>query len=180
MSTSNLIETYKVSPELCDSFIKYHKKNKEYKGIGMNGNGEIDKNIKDSTDVLFYNESTDKTILKFFQNLSKYVQEYINKYNIISNLITQDCHLIQHYKKGGGYFKTHYERSDIYSIRRELVYMLYCNDVEKGGTYFPLQKKELQCKKGDLIIWPAFFTHPHRGVISTKQEKYIVTGWFQI
>ena len=58
--------------------------------------------------------------------------------------------------------------------------MLYCNTLKKGGTHFPFQEKTLTAKKGKLIIWPSDFTHPHVGVISKTQEKYIVTGWFDI
>ena len=39
----NFIETYKVDKVLCDNLIKYHKKNKEYKTIGIVGGGKIDK-----------------------------------------------------------------------------------------------------------------------------------------
>ena len=58
--------------------------------------------------------------------------------------------------------------------------MLYCNDLKKGGTYFPYQEVALQSKKGDLYMWPSFFTHPHQGVISPTEEKYIATGWFEL
>jgi hypothetical protein len=58
--------------------------------------------------------------------------------------------------------------------------MLYCNTLKNGGTYFPFQKKTLKAQKGKLVIWPSDFTHPHQGVISHTQEKYIATGWFEI
>ena len=59
--------------------------------------------------------------------------------------------------------------------------MLYLNTVnDKGGTEFPFQNKIFFAKKGRLIIWPAEFTHPHKGIISPTEEKYIVTGWFEI
>ena len=59
--------------------------------------------------------------------------------------------------------------------------MLYLNTINnKGGTEFPYQKITFNAIKGNLIIWPADFTHPHKGVISETEEKYIVTGWFEI
>ena len=58
--------------------------------------------------------------------------------------------------------------------------MLYCNTLKNGGTEFPLQDKILQAKKGKLVIWPTDFTHPHKGVISHTEEKYIATGWFEL
>ena len=57
--------------------------------------------------------------------------------------------------------------------------MIYLNDVTDGGyTEFPNQGKRFQPRAGDLLIWPAFFTHPHRGIASKTQTKYIVTGWY--
>lgn len=58
--------------------------------------------------------------------------------------------------------------------------MLYLNNVPDGGTEFKYQNIILKAKKGDLVIWPAEFTHLHKGVISKTKEKYIATGWFNI
>jgi hypothetical protein len=58
--------------------------------------------------------------------------------------------------------------------------MLYLNDVDDGGTEFKYQKLILKAKKGNLVIWPAEFTHTHRGVVSKTKEKYIATGWFRM
>ena len=33
-------------------------------------------------------------------------------------------------------------------------------------------------RKGLTLIWPADWTHLHRGVVSPSEEKYIITGWF--
>jgi len=30
------------------------------------------------------------------------------------------------------------------------------------------------------VIWPADFTHTHRGIVSKTQEKYIATGWYNL
>ena len=180
MSTYNFIETYNIPDDICNNFIKYYKKNKEYKAQGSVAGNVVNKNIKDSTEVHFYNQSQEKFILKFFNLLSNAVNSYINKYKIISNLHTEIVHNIQHYKKKAGYFKEHYEKENLNTIDRELVYMLYCNDVKNGGTYFPFQDKKIECIKGNLILWPAHFTHPHHGIISDEEEKYIVTGWFLV
>ena len=74
----------------------------------------------------------------------------------------------------------HYERSYT-KPHRQLAYMLYLNTVtDKGGTKFIFQNLTLSAIKGDLYIWPADFTHVHQGIVSKTQEKYIVTGWFEI
>ena len=176
------IEEYKIKPSLCDEIINYHKNNTEYKVVGTIDGGRIDPKVKDSMDVIFYNESSHPTILAFFAALKTCLIQYVNKYFIGSNhkIHTSSGNLIQYYKKGGGYSQLHYERSNLLTTKRQLVYMLYCNTLKNGGTYFPFQKKTLKAQKGKLVIWPSDFTHPHQGVISHTQEKYIATGWFEI
>ena len=61
---------------------------------------------------------------------------------------------------------------------RLLVFMTYLNDVDDGGTDFLYQNLTTQAKKGKTIIWPAEWTHTHKGQISEKKEKYIETGWY--
>ena len=63
--------------------------------------------------------------------------------------------------------------------KRILAWMIYLNDVTDGGhTAFPTQNKKFQPRRGDVLIWPAYFTHPHRGIVSKTQTKYIITGWY--
>ena len=50
--------------------------------------------------------------------------------------------------------------------------------IDQGGTEFYYQNMTIQPKKGLTVIWPADWTHTHRGIVSPTQEKYIITGWF--
>jgi hypothetical protein len=57
--------------------------------------------------------------------------------------------------------------------------MTYLNDVtDDGETEFYYQQVKFQPKKGLTVIWPADWTHTHRGIASMTQDKYIVTGWY--
>ena len=79
---------------------------------------------------------------------------------------------------GGGYHIWHYESSDRQNCHRLLTWMVYLNDVEEGGeTEFLYQHLRIKPKQGTLVIWPAAFTHTHRGNPPLSNEKYIVTGW---
>lgn len=79
---------------------------------------------------------------------------------------------------GGGYHAWHHERGDNENIYRVLAVILYLNDVEEGGeTEFFHQHKRIQSKAGRLVIWPAGFTHTHRGNPPISNEKYIITTW---
>ena len=173
------IERYKLGLGLCDRLITYFKNNKEYKQPGISQNDSVVKSIKDSTDVIFFNHSHDKHICSFFNALSECVSSYMIKYNVEGYLTTEISNNIQHYTSGGGYPQLHYERGCFRNdLNRQLVYMLYVNTVtDKGGTHFPYQNVTTPAVKGDLIIWPAEFTHPHQGIVSPTQEKYIATGW---
>ena len=86
------------------------------------------------------------------------------------------------YPPTGGYFVWHCERTNPYGDvgRRVLVFMTYLNDVEDGGeTEFYYQKLRVKPEKGKTLIWPADWTHAHRGLTSKSQSKFIVTGWYE-
>ena len=56
--------------------------------------------------------------------------------------------------------------------------MTYLNNVEEGGsTYFSHYDLEIIPKKGVTLIWPAEWTHAHRGNELKSGIKYIITGW---
>ena len=59
--------------------------------------------------------------------------------------------------------------------------MIYLNDITGGGeTEFLYQKRRIVPTVGTVVMWPAAYTHVHRGnTVLTEQDKYIVTGWYQ-
>ncbi len=89
---------------------------------------------------------------------------------------------IQKTVSGGGYHIWHSENGSFLYRDRVLTWMIYLNDVpvENGGaTDFFHQQLSLQPKKGTVVLWPATFTHMHRGAFLTGDvSKYIATGWF--
>jgi hypothetical protein len=60
--------------------------------------------------------------------------------------------------------------------------MLYLNSLtldEAGETEFLYQQLRLQPQENTMILWPASYTHAHRGnTVFGNNSKYIVTGWF--
>ena len=60
---------------------------------------------------------------------------------------------------------------------RVLTWMLYLNDVPDAGTEWLFQDHKTEAIKGNLVFWPAYFSHTHRGIISQTDEKWIATGW---
>lgn len=87
---------------------------------------------------------------------------------------------IQKTNPGEGYHIWHFESDARDRAGRLLAWILYLNDVEEGGeTEFLYQSMRVKPKQGTLLIWPAAFTHTHRGNPPLSNSKYIVTGWIE-
>ena len=87
---------------------------------------------------------------------------------------------IQKTSPKGGYHVWHYESGNRAYANRLLTYILYLNDIEDGGeTEFLYQSQRVKPEKGTLVIFPAGFTHVHRGNPPLKEDKYIITGWVE-
>jgi hypothetical protein len=109
-------------------------------------------------------------------------QLYADKFSILKNSGAYKAYTIktQLTRPGGGYHVWHYESMNRENCQRNLVFILYLNTIEEGGeTEFLYQKKRIQPVEGRLVIWPAGFTHTHRGNPPLKENKYIVTGWLE-
>lgn len=83
--------------------------------------------------------------------------------------------------EGEGYHIWHSENGgDHLGWNRLLSFMLYLNDdYEAGETEFLYQKRRIQPQKDRLLVWPAQFTHTHRGNMVLKGTKYVLTGWVE-
>ncbi len=79
---------------------------------------------------------------------------------------------------GGGFHDWHSENNTA-NKNRFLVWSLFLNDVEEGGELeflnYPIRIKP---KKGSIALFPAYYTHTHRGNPPLSNTKYIATGWF--
>ncbi len=115
------------------------------------------------------------------ENFDSVGKAYIDQ--LIQYVFCYDNFTAQRYEQGvGGY---HYWHSEIYPqlphnkpLHRVLAFLYYLNDVEDGGeTEFHYQEIKTKPKKGTLVIFPAGFTHTHKGHIPLSDDKYVVTSW---
>ena len=87
---------------------------------------------------------------------------------------------LQKYDPGQCYHKVHCENDGLRFSSRVLVWMIYLNTVtEGGGTYFENYDRTTDAVEGRVVLWPPYWTHCHKGVVSNTEEKYIATGWFE-
>ena len=159
-------------------------KDKQVKGFVGNKEGKpiVKPNVKLSTDVNHYlNDGTETTriicnSLKF--NIERYKKEHPTTNFVLRTWSCSKEYNIQRYKPGEGFFKDHCEVDDLPSAHRVLVWMFYLNSLDDGGTLFPLYNIGIKAVQGRLVIWPAYWTHLHRGQVSQTKTKYIATGWY--
>lgn len=86
---------------------------------------------------------------------------------------------IQRSDPGKGYTGYHCEQGNKdYSRGRFLTWMIYLNDTIGGETEFKWQNRWYAPTRGDVLIWPAAFTHMHHQKDNLKTKKYIATGWW--
>lgn len=90
---------------------------------------------------------------------------------------------LQKYAAGHGNFR--HWHSEVYPqadsvepLHRVLLYQFYLNDVSRGGcTNFYYQQRQIEPRRGRLVIAPAGFTHTHRGETPESNDKYVLTSW---
>jgi hypothetical protein len=125
----------------------------------------------------------DNVIDIFMNSLQNCFDDYTKKYDILEyyNLLCTSVKM-QKTVPGAGYHHWHCEQGKDRDAARCLVYSAYLNDIDDAGeTEFLYQKLRIPPKENTMVIWPAAFTHTHRGnVVHGIKSKYIITGWFYI
>ena len=184
----NFIGSWAIEPtSICDDLISYFEFNIAKQKSGKIGSG-INLDIKDSVDMTIKPKDIllpeNKAFQRYFDQLFECYKNYVNKWtflNKISERLEIGSFNLQRYKPGQHFKELHTERLSLDSLHRIFAFMTYLNDVEEGGsTYFSHYDLEIQPKKGLTLIWPAEWTHAHKGNILKAGSKYIITGWMNI
>ena len=166
--------------EGCDHAINFFEKMVDRQKEGTFGGYSPDSNLKKCTEMFLKREEYsvfDETLVRSvleYQKIYPYIFNHMSKFGLAPTF------KLQKYKPKEGYFALHCENEGPGAgDDRILAWMIYLNNVTEGGhTRFPNQNRKFQPRRGDLLIWPAYFTHTHHGLVSKTQTKYIATGWF--
>lgn len=170
-----------LEPEICREMIRRFEARSEqhYQGrIGQNEKRQS--SIKQSTDLRISGREDWKDVdtvlvnslsgaLRLLAELHPYFAANAFKdvgYNLQRTIAGEFYHW--HIDGGPGEFS-----------QRQLVAIWYLNTVTGPGgeTEFHFQKTKVLPEEGKLILFPPFWTHPHRGTTLMKSAKYIVTTW---
>ena len=175
-----------IDTNICDALMLFWEKQDilpvtpgqvyEHGDIGVN------KDYKDSMDVHIPHQLGVPMVQEYNQALQEVLTKYCERFPFCETSRFQIVEplSLQCYPVGGGFKEWHTERLSPLpgNVYRHLVFMAYLNDVPDGGTEWYHQDKYVPAQKGYTVIWPADWTHFHRGRVSHTSEKQIITGWF--
>ena len=173
-----------ISSKYWKKIIDFFEDNKDLQFRGryiIDGQTIRDPSVKDSKDItLYFNDETiPSTIISRILNAKTSI--YIDTFrstHIVDTFSVEMGYNLQRYNPGQGYHVIHCENYGR-GIERVLAWTLYLNTVtDGGGTYYPEYEKIIDAVEGRLCIFPAFWTHAHKGIVSDTQTKYIATGWY--
>ena len=184
----NFIGSWEMNYSICDQIIDYFENHQEKQTRGSTTAGITKLETKNRLDISIspneLNLQGNEIFNEYFQLLFEFYKDYNKEWPFLSSIIS---HLeigkfnIGRYQAGQHFQKIHTERTNLSSLHRFLAFMTYLNDVEDGGsTYFTHYDLDIKPKKGLTIIWPAEWTHAHKGNIINSGSKYIVTGWLTL
>lgn len=170
---------------ICDKIIDWSESQSQwYEGaVGtQEKTGAIDIGTKDCWQLNL--EFNTQLFDEYNKNFVDCVEEYKNKFKFVDEYspwgFTESPNIQKYLPPNQGFHGWHCERAAgcfPYSTRH-LVFMTYLNDVNDGGeTEFYYQDLKIKPEKGKTVIWPADWTHTHRGLPPKSNSKYIVTGW---
>lgn len=186
-SHPNFMGSWILEPlSLCDEIISHfesnqarHAKGKTAGGPALDAKNSVDLSI--TPNELHLNEN--QVFKRYFQALFACYEDYQTQWPFVREL-SKEMHIgkfnIQRYQQGQHFQRVHTERSSIDTLHRLFAWMTYLNDVsveDGGATVFTHYDLSVQPQKGLTLIWPAEWTHAHKGSVLNTNSKYIVTGW---
>ena len=167
----------------CESYINYF--NHLYDSGFIVSRATSDRNDKQfflhENMIMEFSTNNSEHLKQFNSLVGECFIEYAEEYTYFKDKeVNQHFAKIQKTLPGEGFHSWHCENDTIENGKRLLGTMLYLNDVEDGGeTEFLYQHKRFKPEAGKLLIWPAAWTHLHRGNPPLKGEKYIITSWIE-
>ena len=171
-----------LSRNVCDEIITEFRNNPLRHRYGQTLATEVPATDKECWQVNYSTANYPDCHEPFLSGLQQALETYLTEYqyaNGMDRFVLDETYLLQEYEPGWAYHPFHFERGGRSSMSRTLVWIMYLNDVtDDGETEFLYQQLRVTPTAGRYAIWPAEWTHTHRGIPSPTQEKFILTGWY--
>lgn len=172
---SNFITECYLDTDLCDKIIAdFDSKTSEWSN-STRGYWLIVSDHMDPSLMTQYKE-------EIFKQLQLYRYNYRHAFDGFASMRITEPFNVQKYTENQFYSRWHCENNGHQAFQpRVLAFMTYLNTVEEGGeTEFLYQNMKSKPLQGKTLIWPAYFTHTHKGLPAPAQNKYIITGWVEV
>ena len=173
-----------ISKDLCKGFMDFFDANPQYHIQGKSGDGVYHDQLKDTEISLNFNYNyidVVKELIPYINNITREYKEINPLLNELASWKLDDFFQMSKYEPGEVYNGIHCEHGpmNIGQSNRVIAWMIYLNDVhDGGGTHFPQYEYTTKARTGSIALWPAGWTHMHRGQVSNTEKKYILTGWY--
>jgi hypothetical protein len=158
-----LIKDNVFSDQECDEIINTHKENCVF---------EKDYKYYSCTDI-------DINSFKYDYKINYLLDEYVKEYEEsgkTASIWSLTTMRFKHFKPGESFYNWHSENSMTYP-HRVLALQIYLSN-HNCGTEFSAYDKTVLSVKGRATMFPAYFTHTHRGqVCPENKDRYLLTGY---
>ena len=177
MEKDNLIRVFPkaFSEELCDRLVKKYEdsldKDKERFGAGRMNFTQL--NFREAG----WEEEQAELVKIYVEHAKKYASsvgitnEWPMKYAL------EDLRLKKYLPNDHDEFGPHVDVGDNKNCTRFMVFFVYLDDNEEGGTVFPKLNFHAKCKKGDMLMFPPMWTHLHAGLKPKDKPKYMIGSY---
>jgi hypothetical protein len=138
-----------------------------------------DQSIKRSTDLVLSGKAHWKDIDQaLFRSLAEAMRSLKKRHPFFGGAFKDMGYAIQR-TLPGEHYHWHIDGGSHSFSHRQLVAIWYLNDVEGPGgeTEFRYQGVTIKPHTGQLVLFPPFWTHEHRGVTLQGGVKYLATTW---
>ncbi len=171
---------------ICNKITYYLDENIAKQPRSLNGDN-LDENLNNQREISISSREIAFSGYEIFKDYSDFLfrcyQDYCEQWPFLLNFkqtLEANTFNIRRYNQGQFFEGMDAER-DLENLRQFFVFITFLNDVERGGSiHFRHYDLEIKPQKGLTLIWPADWTHAHRGNMIEIGTKYIITGWLDL
>ena len=150
------------SEQECDELINLYKPSSKF----------------DGNDIKYYSFlELDPNKFKYDYKINYLLEEYVRQYpeaGKTASVWTMTTMRFKHFRPGESFYNWHSENSMTYPYR-VLALQIYLSN-HNCGTEFSGYDKTIMSVKGRATLFPAYFTHTHKGhICPEKKDRYIIT-----
>ena len=173
-----------LSQQFCDDLISKFEDDSRKRPGGQSKEGIVDTKLKSSTDIHI---STYPGYENEAQHLKEQLVNELRVYKEQLEALTPVYYQILSDWKFPGFnmqrtlpgecYNWHSDEHVMNGTSRAITYIVYLNDIHHDGYTEFNDGTRIQPKRGHFLLFPAHWTHVHRGVPPISETKYLATGW---